>query len=58
MSEDNVCEHCYQSAPDGRRFCSESCRQCELTDCDESKECAGLCLPQWVSASQPSKGPA
>lgn len=48
MNEENVCEHCYQQAPAGKRFCSDACRRCELADCDETQECARLCLPRWV----------
>jgi len=40
----NVCEHGDHPAPAGKRFCSESCAKCEMTDFDATKaECAGIC---------------
>jgi len=39
----NVCEHGDHPAPDGKRFCSQACADCELADCDAETNCAGLC---------------
>jgi len=36
----NCCEHGDHLAPEGKRFCSDSCRQCEISG-DEG--CIGLC---------------
>lgn len=46
MEEDqNVCEHCYEPAPEGARFCSKGCAECEHSQLDypEDQECPGLC---------------
>ena len=38
----NACEHCLLTAPQGQRFCSASCQECELADF-EGNGCAMLC---------------
>lgn len=43
-AEASVCEHGDHPAPEGKRFCSEECKRCEVADCPEGEECAGLCL--------------
>lgn len=43
--EVNCCEHGDHKAPDGERFCSDSCKKCEGTDAPEGQECANLCKP-------------
>lgn len=42
-TEENVCEHGDHPAPEGKRFCSTACEECERADCDEDDECAGIC---------------
>lgn len=39
----NVCEHGDHPAPEGKRFCSIECEECESTPCDETEMCANLC---------------
>lgn len=43
-ADENVCEHGDHVAPPGRRFCSPECARCELAECDDADECAGICL--------------
>jgi hypothetical protein len=38
----NVCEHGDHPAPEGRRFCSRACQECEGMDV-VSDDCAGVC---------------
>lgn len=41
----NGCEHGDHPAPEGQRFCSRECEECEHTDHDaEHADCAGICL--------------
>lgn len=39
----NVCEHGDHPAPDGQRFCSAACQECEGVDAPDGEECAGMC---------------
>jgi hypothetical protein len=40
----NTCEHGDHQAPEGKRFCSRACAECERADIDPSgMRCAGLC---------------
>jgi len=40
----NVCEHGDHAAPEGRRFCSRACEECEHAEGgDPDSGCAGLC---------------
>lgn len=41
----NVCEHGDHPAPEGQRFCSKACQECEGTDAPDDAECAGICDP-------------
>lgn len=39
----NVCEHGDHPAPEGQRFCSKACQDCEHVDGTDDEECAGIC---------------
>lgn len=39
----NVCEHCYQQAPEGKRFCSDACCECEHESTNAETGCDGFC---------------
>ena len=40
----NVCEHGDHPAPEGQRFCSRECAECDRTDGeDENDGCSGIC---------------
>jgi len=39
----NVCEHGDHPAPEGQRFCSRACQECEAADAPDNMECAGIC---------------
>lgn len=54
----NVCEHGDHPAPPGKRFCSRACAECERADCDDSEECAGICLRPWCRACDHPAHPA
>lgn len=39
----NVCEHGDHYAPEGQRFCSQACQDCEADDYSGELDCSGLC---------------
>ena len=39
----NACEHCLEPAPEGKRFCSQGCCECEH-DVSTEDGCSGICL--------------
>lgn len=44
VGDANVCEHGDHPAPEGKRFCSRACAECERADFDDTTDCcAGLC---------------
>jgi len=55
--EENGCEHGDHPAPTGKRFCSDVCKQCEMTNVLAGKDCAGLCVsetparPDWEAVA-------
>lgn len=38
-----VCEHGDHPAPEGERFCSNACRECEHAEPLDGFTCAGIC---------------